>query len=103
MIIETILGSLIIVLGYVTFNQMKKIEYYEDYISQYEEWITVLSERIEEADIKLRELDNKGTFESDDEVGYFFDFLKRMIGNINVLNQQVESINDTKKEKKKEK
>ena len=63
----------------------------------------MLSERIEEADIKLRELDNKGTFESDDEVGYFFDFLKRMIGNINVLNQQVESINDTKKEKKKEK
>tara|TARA_Y100000766_G_C18711618_1_gene509369 strand:- start:269 stop:577 length:309 start_codon:yes stop_codon:yes gene_type:complete len=102
MIIEIILGSLVIVLGYITFNQMKKIEYYEDYVSQYEEWITVLSERIEEADIKLREIDDKGTFESDDEVGYFFDFLKRMIGNINVLNQQVENINADKEEKEKE-
>ena len=102
MILEIILGVIVLALGYVTFNQMKKIEYYEDYVSQYEEWITVLSERIEEADIKLREIDNKGTFESDDEVGYFFDFLKRMIGNINVLNQQVENINADKEEKEKE-
>ena len=102
MILEIVLSVIVLALGYVTFNQMKKIEYYEDYVSQYEEWITVLSERIEEADIKLREIDNKGTFESDDEVGYFFDFLKRMIGNINVLNQQVESINADKEEKEKE-
>ena len=102
MILEIILSIIVLALGYVTFNQMKKIEYYEDYVSQYEEWITVLSERIEEADIKLREIDNKGTFESDDEVGYFFDFLKRMIGNINVLNQQVENINADKEEKEKE-
>tara|TARA_Y100001972_G_C7593457_1_gene297482 strand:- start:338 stop:646 length:309 start_codon:yes stop_codon:yes gene_type:complete len=102
MILEIILSVIVLALGYVTFNQMKKIEYYEDYVSQYEEWITVLSERIEEADIKLREIDNKGTFQSDDEVGYFFDFLKRMIGNINVLNQQVENINADKEEKEKE-
>ena len=102
MILEIILSIIVLALGYVTFNQMKKIEYYEDYVSQYEEWITVLSERIEEADNKLREIDNKGTFESDDEVGYFFDFLKRMIGNINVLNQQVENINADKEEKEKE-
>ena len=102
MIVEIILGIMVLGLGYVTFNQMKKIEYYEDYVSQYEEWITVLSERIEEADIKLREIDNKGTCESDDEVGYFFGFLKRMIGNINVLNQQVENINADKEEKEKE-
>ena len=102
MILEIILSIIVLALGYVTFNQMKKIEYYEDYVSQYEEWITVLSERIEEADIKLREIDNKGTFQSDDEVGYFFDFLKRMIGNINVLNQQVENINADKEEKEKE-
>ena len=102
MILEIVLSVIVLALGYVTFNQMKKIEYYEDYVSQYEEWITVLSERIEEADIKLREIDNKGTFESDDEVGYFFDFLKRMIGNINVLNQQVENINADKEKKEKE-
>ena len=101
MILEIVLSVIVLALGYVTFNQMKKIEYYEDYVSQYEEWITVLSERIEEADIKLREIDNKGTFESDDEVGYFFDFLKRMIGNINVLNQQVENINADKEKKEK--
>ena len=102
MILEIVLSVIVLALGYVTFNQMKKIEYYEDYVSQYEEWITVLSERIEEADIKLKEIDNKGTFESDDEVGYFFDFLKRMIGNINVLNQQVENINADKEKKEKE-
>ena len=102
MIIEIILGIIVLMLSYIIYNQMKKIEFYEDYIITYEEWVTVLSERIEEADDKLREIDNKGTFESDDEVGYFFDFLKRMIGNINVLNQQVESINADKEEKEKE-
>ena len=102
MIIEIILGIIVLMLSYIIYNQMKKIEFYEDYIITYEEWVTVLSERIEEADDKLREIDNKGTFESDDEVGYFFDFLKRMIGNINVLNQQVENLNGDK-EKKKEK
>jgi hypothetical protein len=34
-----------------------------------------LSTTIEESDKKLKEVDSKGTFEGDDEVGFFFKFL----------------------------
>ena len=102
MILDILLSIIILILGYVIYNQNSKVEFYEDYVTLYEDWITVLSERMEEADYKIKEADAKGHFESDDETGYFFDFLKGMIANVTILNEQVEDINDTKKEKKKE-
>lgn len=103
MILEITLSIIILILGYIIYNQNSKVEFYEDYITLYEEWISVLSERMDEADTKLKEVDSKGHYEADDETGYFFKFLTGMIQNITILNEQVENINDTKKEEKKEK
>ena len=46
-------------------NLIQKNEKLEDFISKQ-------SEAIEACDVKLKQLDNKGSFYSDDEIGFFF-------------------------------
>ena len=72
MILEIILFILVIVLGYTTWNTMKKVEAQEDLIQTYEEWVDDFSKAVAESSDKIKQIDHKGTFKSDDEVGYFF-------------------------------
>ena len=65
-------------MGYITFNLFRKNETYEDTIELYQNWIEQFDIAIKDTDQKLNEIDNKGTFKSDDEVGFFFDYLKEL-------------------------
>ena len=77
MIIAIILLSvLVIALGYTTFNLLRKFEKQEDILAGYLEYLDKLSRVIEVSDEKLKSIDARGTFESDDEVGFFFERLK---------------------------
>ena len=67
-----ILSVFVLVLGFTSYNLLKKNEKCEDIIKSYEEYMINLSATIEFSDKKLKEIDSKGTFEGDDEVGYFF-------------------------------
>ena len=67
-----ILSVLICILGYTSYNLLRKNEKCEDIISSYEKHLTDLSTLISFSDGKLKEVDAKGSFESDDEVGFFF-------------------------------
>jgi len=71
-IILIIGGVLLIVLIYTTINLMKKNEKLEEIISNQQIYIDNLSDTIEKADEKLKEIDEKDTFKSDDEIGWFF-------------------------------
>jgi len=62
----------VVVLGFTTLNLLKKNEKCEDVIKSYESYMINLSNTIEFSDKKLKEIDSKGTFEGDDEVGFFF-------------------------------
>ena len=76
--VSIILAILLIVLGFITWNLMKKVEKYED-IAQYQQnYIENISTVIGESSKKLQEVDEKGTFESDDEVGFFFKGVKEI-------------------------
>lgn len=82
-----LLVSIIIVLGFTTYNLLKKNEKCEDVIKSYEAYMINLSTTIEFSDKKLKEIDSKGSFESDDEVGYFFKqvkFLQEQLNNFKV-------------------
>ena len=59
------------VLGFALFNLLKKNEALEDFISKQ-------SEAINECDKRLKQIDNKGLFYADDEVGFFFKELKKI-------------------------
>ena len=70
-------------------------------ITQYEEIILQVNDKIEYVNQQLKLIDEKGTFEADDEVGFFFLELKE-IGKL--LDNLFEEVDDapTKKEEKEE-
>jgi hypothetical protein len=73
-----ILGLLVVILGYTTFNLLKKNERQEDILSGYMAYLNKISGIIEFSSKKLKEIDHKGHFEADDEVGFFFQEIKQI-------------------------
>tara|TARA_R110000823_G_scaffold266417_1_gene386175 strand:+ start:17 stop:295 length:279 start_codon:yes stop_codon:yes gene_type:complete len=78
-----ILSVLVIALAYTTYNLLRKFENQEDILAGYLDYLDKLSRVIEVSDEKLKQVDSRGTFESDDEVGFFFQQIK---GLQNILN-----------------
>ena len=77
MIIAIIILSVIVVtLGFTTINLLRKFEKQEDILAGYLDYLDKLSRVVEVADEKLKAVDARGTFESDDEVGFFFQQIK---------------------------
>jgi len=73
-----ILSLLVVILGYTTFNLLKKNEKAEDAIISYQEYINGIGSTVEFINKRIDEIDSRGTFKSDDEVGFFFDRLKML-------------------------
>jgi len=71
-IVISSLSVLVVILGFTTFNLMRKNEKQEDILAEYLQYLDRLSKTIDVSDKKLKEIDRAGTFKSDDEVGYFF-------------------------------
>ena len=71
-----ILSILVVVLGYTTINLLRKIEKQEDILTGYLAYLDKISRVIEVSDEKLKAVDARGTFSSDDEVGFFFQQIK---------------------------
>jgi len=71
-IICCVLAVLVVVLGFTTFNLLKKNEKQEDIVAGYLIYLDRLSRTIEISDKKLKELDRGGVFQADDEVGQIF-------------------------------
>ena len=69
---------MVVVLGYTTFNLLKKNEKQEDILAGYMSYLNKISDTIKFADKKLKEIDARGSFESDDEVGFFFKQIKQI-------------------------
>jgi len=68
-----ILSILTILLAFTTFNLLRKNEKAEDVIVSYQTYIKDVSETVDFIDQRLEEIDSRGTFKSDDEVGFFFE------------------------------
>ena len=71
-----ILSILVVVLGFTTFNLLRKNEKQEDILSGYMTYLNKISDTIEATDKRLKEVDYKGSFKSDDEVGFVFEQIK---------------------------
>ena len=71
-----ILSLLVVALGYTTYNLLRKNEKQEDILASYLSYLDRLSRVIEVSDKKLKQVDARGTFKSDDEVGFFFQQIK---------------------------
>ena len=76
---EIIISLLILVAGvlsYTTYNLLKKNEKQEDILASYLIYMDQLSKIIEHSSERLEKIDAKGTFQSDDEIGWFFEQIK---------------------------
>jgi len=90
MILTIILGLMVVILGYTTFNLLRKLEKQEDVLNNqatilasYLSYLNKISDIINFSDKKLREIDHKGSFKSDDEVGFFFEEIKQIQDTLN--------------------
>lgn len=81
-----ILSICLLILIYVSYNLFRKVEKLEKVVDSQEAYINGLSNSIKQADVKLQEIDEKGTFKSDDEIGWFFDSVKELQNNLNNFN-----------------
>ena len=75
-ILINIVVILVGVIGYVIWNLMKKVEKLESMIDVQEKYITDFYELVKQSELKIKEIDSKQLFQSDDEVGFFFNNLK---------------------------
>tara|TARA_R100001244_G_scaffold47150_3_gene41971 strand:+ start:1141 stop:1419 length:279 start_codon:yes stop_codon:yes gene_type:complete len=75
-IIAILLGLMVVILGYTTFNLLQKNERVEDIIFSYQEFIKNIQEQISKSEKRLEQIDQKGSFKSDDEIGWFFKEVK---------------------------
>jgi hypothetical protein len=89
-ILTVILSLMVVILGYTTFNLLRKLEKQEDalnnqatILASYLSYLNKLSDIIEFSSKKLKEVDRKGSFESDDEVGFFFQEIKQIQDTLN--------------------
>jgi uncharacterized FlaG/YvyC family protein len=75
-----LIGSL-----YANYNLLKNYEQSEEYISNLETWFVQFSKTVTDMNREMEKIDKKGSFSSDDEVGYFFKQLKKIIQQLNTL------------------
>ena len=76
-----LLTIIILTLGWTTFNLTRKVE-------RLETWIEGYVDRINETQTTLKEIDAKGNFEADDEVGVIFQAIKEAVDELNEITEQ---------------
>lgn len=75
---------MVVILGYTTINLLIKNEQAEDIIISQQKYISSISEIINNSEKRLKEIDEKEVFKSDDEIGWFFNEVKKIQ---NILSQ----------------
>ena len=81
-IIVLIFGTI----SYIIWNLLRKNERQEDIINTQNEYIQTISTIMTESNKKIKEIDSKQIFQSDDEIGWFFKGIKEIQELINEYN-----------------
>tara|TARA_B100000780_G_scaffold157738_1_gene110359 strand:- start:827 stop:1108 length:282 start_codon:yes stop_codon:yes gene_type:complete len=75
-ILIAVLTVLVLILGFACFNLLKKYENVEEIVNQYDTYITEFSDEVTRIEKRIKEIDARGSFEGDDEIGWFFKQIK---------------------------
>lgn len=92
MIVLTIVFILIVaVLTYAIINLVKQTEQLEDQVSYYIDVVDSVREKVLDVQVQLKEIDIKGSFEADDEVGFVFKEIQVLADDLtNTINEAYE-------------
>tara|TARA_B100000963_G_C22594631_1_gene657248 strand:- start:1389 stop:1709 length:321 start_codon:yes stop_codon:yes gene_type:complete len=77
-IISGIIVAIFLILSYIIRNLLIKVEKYEDITIDQTQYLQNISNLIGDSKKHLNKLDERGVFQSDDEVGYFFEQMKQV-------------------------
>lgn len=84
---------------YANYNLYVKYNALEETANENVDFIMSIRSRVLSQRSYLKQLDRKGAFESDDEVGYFFKELKKIVNDIaTYLEMEPESDNDSEQD-----
>ena len=83
-VISGILVGITIILSYIIVNLLRKVEKYEDITVEQADYMNNISNLVKDSRKHLKNLDERGVFQSDDDVGYFFDNLKKVQENFDM-------------------
>ena len=84
MIFEIFLGTLLVIEGYIIWNLNRKTEMLENWVEDY-------TETIQRVNDTIKQIDYKGYFEEDDEVGTIFEQIKNSVDELNKSTEEIES------------
>lgn len=73
-----ILAILIVVLGIAIRNLLIKVEKYEDVTVDQTKYLQNISDLIRDSKKHLDSMDERGILQADDEIGYFFEQMKKV-------------------------
>ena len=76
LVLSIILGILLVISVVALRNLLIKVEKYEDVVQDQVGYLQNISKTITESQKHLQNLDERGVFQSDDEVGLFFESMK---------------------------
>ena len=79
MILNIVLGILVLVLGFLYYKQDRSIKAQIDYIDNLENKLVDTVNKIDTYNERMKEIDSKGGFQSDDEVGQIFAGVKETL------------------------
>jgi hypothetical protein len=73
-----ILSGLLCIAGFVIWNLLRKVERQEDLVEKYQQYLISVDTSIKLSSKRLQEIDVKGMFSSDDEIGWYFKQIKEI-------------------------
>ena len=73
-----VLVGALVLFTYILRNLLIKVEKYEDEVENLQKTLENIQSTIVDSQMHLKSLDERGVFESDDEVGYFFEQMKQV-------------------------
>ena len=95
--IIVILVILLIASGYVIYNLFRKVEVLETLAEQHSDYLVRLNDMVEVSTKRLKEIDEKGAFSSDDEIGWFFTYVDQVQSLLKqYVTENVVDLNDKK-------
>ena len=76
--LSIILAVVVVTSFFIIRNLLKQIEKLEDIQTEYENFITKQSEAINACDQRLKQIDDRGIFSGDDQIGWFWTDIKKI-------------------------
>tara|TARA_B110000971_G_C19730076_1_gene372641 strand:+ start:367 stop:648 length:282 start_codon:yes stop_codon:yes gene_type:complete len=71
--------SIILILIYIVWNLIRKVEKLEDELDTQDEFLGGIDAKFNDALKRMQEIDRVGSFEADDESGFIFEKIKEVI------------------------